>query len=275
MKKVLFVTLLIISLSYTAFADVKTDLLKNIKLNFQKRGLKDVEVNAKVLKKLDSPKGFYFVKINIKDKKRNQQATQYLITDGKLVIPDIIELQNGKSFVKDLTFEYDKVDIPTKDLTLMQGNKNAKHKIIKISDFQCPFCRRAYKYLEPKIKDNKNIALYMLNYPLPIHKKAMIFAQVFEAGMKMSYNFADDLYSGKYDNKQDNEIIDEFAKKTNDPARFKELVKSQEIKDRIERQKKIAEKYGFRATPVLVFDGKKVEGFDPNLIEKGLNSFKN
>ncbi|BAI80653.1 conserved hypothetical protein [Deferribacter desulfuricans SSM1] len=274
MKRFLFVTLLIISLSFTAFADVKTDLLKNIKLNFQKRGLKGVEVNAKVLKKLDSPKGFYFVKINIKDKKRNKQATQYLITDGKLVIPDIIELQNGKSFVKDLTFEYDKVDIPTKDLTLMQGNKNAKHKIIKISDFQCPFCRRAYKYIEPKIKDNKNIALYMLNYPLPIHKKAMIFAQVFEAGMKMGYNFADDLYSGKYDNKQDSEIIDEFAKKTNDPARFKELIKSQEIKDRIERQKKIAEKYGFRATPVLVFDGKKVEGFDPNLIEKGLNSFK-
>ncbi|MGA1863232.1 thioredoxin domain-containing protein [Deferribacter thermophilus] len=275
MKISKFILVIIFAFYSLTFADVKTELIENIKSNFQKRGLKDVKLNVTVLKKLDKPNGYYFLKVNIMDKKNNREATQYIISDGKLLIPDIVELKTGKSLIKELTFNYDTVNIPIKNLTLIQGNKNAKHIIIKISDFECPFCRKAYEFLEPKIKDRKDIAFYMLHYPLPIHKKAVIFAKVFEAGITMGYNFTSELYSGKYDKKSENEIIDEFAKKTNDPAKFKQLVNSKEIIDKIEYHKKLAEKYGFRATPVLIFDGKKVEGFDPKMIEKGLKSFKN
>ncbi|KAA0257313.1 hypothetical protein FHQ18_09710 [Deferribacter autotrophicus] len=276
MKKYLSLILLIMFISAVSFASSIEDTLKeNLMKNFAKRGLSGIEVSVKIIKQLDNPKGFYFVKVNINDKMRNRQVSQFLISDGEILIPDIINISTGTSLIKEMSFMYDTVDIPTKDLTLMQGSKNAKHVIIKISDFQCPFCRKAYNYLEPKIKDRKDIALYMLNFPLPIHKNAMIYSQVFEAGMIMGHNFADELYSGKFDSKSADEIIKYFAQKTGDEKRFEELVKSKEIKDRIERQKKIAERYGFRATPVLIFDGKKVEGFDKALIDKGLKSFKN
>ncbi|MGA1847213.1 DsbA family protein [Deferribacter abyssi] len=276
MKRFLILIVVLVFVSNISFAfNVENVLKENLMKNFAKRGLRDVKISVKVIKQVDNPKGFYFVKVNINDKKRNRQVSQFLISDGKIIIPDIINVKTGTSLIKEMSFKYDTVNIPTKDLTLMYGSKNAKHTIIKISDFQCPFCRKAYKYLEPKIKDRKDIALYMLNFPLPIHKNAMIYSQVFEAGMAMGYNFAGELYSGKFDSKSSDEIIKYFARKTNDAKRFEELVKSKEIINRIERQKKIAEKYGFRATPVLIFDGKKVEGFDKALIDKGLKSFKN
>lgn len=50
----------------------------------------------------------------------------------------------------------------------VKGNKNAKVTIVEFSDFECPFCTRAYSTMEQVLKDYKNdVKLVYKQYPLP------------------------------------------------------------------------------------------------------------
>jgi glutaredoxin len=239
--------------------------------NFKKRKLTDVTAKVSVLQELDSPKGFYFVKVKIDDKKNNRQVTQYVISDGNYLLPDVIDLKKGSSLLKDLTFKYEVYDVDTKNLSLIGGKKDAKNVIVKVSDFQCPFCNKGAKYLKKKLEGRDDYALYMLNLPLAMHNQSMLRAKVLEAGLKMGKNFSEDLYDV---NKSDEELIKYFAEKTGDPEKFKELVNSKEIEDRVKAQMKQAEKLGISSTPVFFINGKKIPGFNPQLIDKAINNFK-
>ncbi|PIP15083.1 hypothetical protein COW98_01765 [Candidatus Roizmanbacteria bacterium CG22_combo_CG10-13_8_21_14_all_35_9] len=48
------------------------------------------------------------------------------------------------------------------------GEKNAKVTIIEFSDFECPYCQRAYSTVEQIMKDYQGkVKLYYMQYPLP------------------------------------------------------------------------------------------------------------
>jgi predicted DsbA family dithiol-disulfide isomerase len=128
--------------------------------------------------------------------------------------------------------------------------------------------------LEEKLKNVKDYAFYMLHVPLSIHDKAVLYAKIFEAGLKLNKNFADELYSGKYDNMQTEEIIAKFAEMSGNPDKFKKLVDDKFIEDKIKSEEAYAQSLGIQSTPVLFFNGRKVEGYNTQLIDKGLNLFK-
>ncbi|MGC9061713.1 DsbA family protein [Calditerrivibrio sp.] len=264
-------------ISINVFAsNIKTTLEKNLIQNFEKRGIKDLNIEVNIIKEVEDLKGYYLVKAVITDKRNNKKIDQFLLTNGNVLIPDLIDLSKGYSILKDMIFSYDITNIDTSKLTLFYGNKNAKNVIVKVSDFECPFCRKDNEYLESKLNsvNKKDIAIYMLNYPLSIHKKAMLYAKIFEAGMALGKNFMDQLYSGKYDNMDDNRIIETFANLSGKKMEFEKLVNSKEISDRINDQMKYAEQLGVNSTPIIFINGRKVEGYNTQLIDKGFTLLK-
>jgi glutaredoxin len=268
-----FLTVLIFASNLFALS-VEEQLKLALTDNFKKRGFKDIDLSIKRIKGIDMLKGFYFFRVDINDKERNRQNTQYIISDGKYIIPDVIDLKNNDSLIKDLAFEYDITDIDVSKLTFVKGDKKSKNVIVDVSDFQCPFCRKAHTYLNEKLAGKKDYALYMMHYPLSIHDKAMIYAKIFEAGLILNKNFAEELYSGEYDSLKDEEIIDKFAKMAGNPDEFKKLVHDKKIEDKILQSSNYASTLGINSTPVIFFNGRKVEGYNTKLLDKGIELLK-
>ncbi|MCB4204233.1 thioredoxin domain-containing protein [Deferribacterales bacterium Es71-Z0220] len=275
MKRFILYLLTVTIFASTVFAASVEDTLKSALLdNFKKRGLNDIELTITNLKPIDSLKGFYFFKVDINDKARNRKAKQYIISDGQYLLPDVINIKEGSSLIKDYAFEYDIEKVDLSRLTFVKGDKNSKNIIVDASDFQCPFCRKAHSYLNEKLQGKKDYALYMLHVPLSIHDKAVLYAKIFEAGIKLNKDFADELYSGKYDKMTDEDIINKFAELSGKTEEFKKLVNDKTIEDRVKANEEYAQSLGISSTPVLFFNGRKVEGFNTQLIDKGINLLK-
>lgn len=275
MKRVFFLAISLLLLTSNLFAlSVEEELKLTLTDNFKKRGFKDIDLTIKKIKDVEILKNFYFFRVDIIDKERNRQSTQYIISNGKYLIPDVIDLKNNDSLIKELAFEYDITDIDVSKLTFVKGNKNSKNIIIDVSDFQCPFCRKAHSYLNEKLAGKKDYALYMMHVPLSIHDKAMLYAKIFEAGLMLNKNFSDELYSGNYDNLKDIEIIDKFAQLSGNPEEFKRLVNDKKIEEKIVQSNNYASTLGINSTPVIFFNGRKVEGYNTKLIDKGVELLK-
>jgi hypothetical protein len=275
MKRVFFLAISLLLLTSNLFAlSVEEELKLTLTDNFKKRGFKDIDLTIKKIKDVEILKNFYFFRVDIIDKERNRQSTQYIISNGKYLIPDVIDLKNNDSLIKELAFEYDITDIDVSKLTFVKGDKNSKNIIIDVSDFQCPFCRKAHSYLNEKLAGKKDYALYMMHVPLSIHDKAMLYAKIFEAGLMLNKNFSDELYSGNYDNLKDAEIIDKFAQLSGNPEEFKRLVSDKKIEEKIVQSNNYASTLGINSTPVIFFNGRKVEGYNTKLIDKGVELLK-
>ena len=132
-----------------------------------------------------------------------------------------------------------------------------------------------------------------------MHPSAEVMAQIFEAGMLMGKNFKNELFGADYLSALENKakemkeqgvklnqelvdnlikefnqsIIDEYAAKTDDPAKFKELVNSDEVKSKITATKNLASSLNIDSTPVFYINGKAVSGFNEGLIEKAIENF--
>jgi len=275
MQKILFTLTIFTCFISTLFATSVEDTLKSSLLdNFNKRGLKNIELKITTLKKIDNLNGYYFFRVDIRDNDKGRTAKQYIISDGKYILPDVIDIKDGNSMIKDYAFEYDIEKIDISKATFVKGDKNSKNIIVDISDFQCPFCRKANAYIENQLKDIKDYAFYMINVPLSIHDKAMLYAKIFEAGISLNKDFSDELYSGKYDNMTDSEIIDKFAALSGNPDKFKNILNNKSIEEKISSQEEYAASLGIQSTPVIFFNGRKVEGFNTQLIDKGIKLLK-
>jgi len=137
-----------------------------------------------------------------------------------------------------------------------------------------PLLQKSQRIFNVKIVCQKDVAVYLMHYPLSIHKKAMLYAKILEAGNKMGKNFSAELYSGKYDSMSDKQLIETFGNMSGKKAEFEKLVDSKEIADRISQQVALADKYGINSTPVIFINGRRVEGYNTQLIDKGLSLMK-
>ncbi|MEC9492661.1 DsbA family protein [Flexistipes sp.] len=270
-----FASIAIANANASELDKLKNTIENNFSENLQKRGMSGIKLDVEILKQLEMLDGFYFVKVNINDEARGKKATDYIITNGTYLLPDVINISEGKSLKSNMAFLYDTYDVPTKGLSLIYGSRDAKNVIVDISDFQCPYCRKAHDYIKEKVKGMDDVAIYVAHMPLKIHDKAVIYAKIFEAGKIMGKNFSDELYSGKYDSMTKDKIIETFAEKSGDKKRFKKLLDSEQVQQKLNRGKEIARKMGVNSTPVLFFNGRKVEGYNTDLMDKGLELFKN
>jgi len=235
-------------------------------------------LDIEVMKKLKEPKGLYFIKMTLTDKKSGRTQEQFVFTDGNYIMPDVLTVDTNTSIKDKLEFEMaKKVDIDVSKLTLMDGNPKAKHVIIEVSDFQCPYCKKAYAYIHNEIaKRNLDVAVYMMHLPLQFHPKAQLYAAIFEAGKELGRNFSGELFrtDKTFDAQTDEQIVSHFATLSGNPIKFKALVKSPSTIGKVTMQSKMAADLGITGTPHLFFDGKPVGGFKQSMFNMGLDSLK-
>lgn len=282
MKKSILAVLLLISVAACGAqketakpeADVSAVMKENLGKFFASKNMNDVTYEVEVIEPVEGVEALKFVKLTFKDAERSQE--QYVFTDGTYIIPDITEVATGAGIKDKLVFKNTPpADIDLSKLTLAYGNKDAKNYIVEVSDFQCPYCRRAHEYLKEKLA-GKDVAIYFMHFPLAFHPKAQLYAKVFEAGAAQNANFYDELYSTApdFDAKSDEEIIDYFAAKTADAAAFKALVNDEATAAKVAEQMQAAQAMGISGTPALYFNGKLIGGFKPPMFDLAIDSFK-
>lgn len=280
MKRItLLLTVLFTLFCFNAFAgDAASDLQASMAKFFKDKNMTNLSVKVEVLKKLDNPKGMFFVKMILKDAKSGRTQEQFVFTDGNYIVPEIIDAASQTNIKDRLIYDNTpKTNLDVSKLTFMEGNKNSKNVIVKVSDFQCPYCRKAYAAVHEILgREKVDAAVYMMHLPLSFHPKAMLYAKIFEAGLQMGKNFGGELYSTNeaFDKKADDQIIEAFAQKSGNPAKFKSLVTSKSIADRIEAQTKIAASLGITGTPQIYFNGKPVAGYNPDMYYTAIKDMK-
>ncbi len=258
-------------------AEIINSLSKNIASSMKIRNGVDVIVKVDILKKIDKPQGYYFIKLSFYDKKNPKELAgeQFIFSDGAYIIPDIMNVKDMGSLAKELSFEFSKRDVNVNGLTPILGKAGAKNVIIEVSDFQCPYCIKANEYLHNKLKNRNDVVVYLMHFPLRnMHPKAEILAKIFEAGMALGKNFGNELYNVSNHGKSDVVLINEFATKSGNPKKFKELVASEQIKNKVLNAEKQAKELGISSTPTLFVNGKMISGFDTVLIDKAISEFK-
>lgn len=138
------------------------------------------------------------------------------------------------------------------------GNKKSKTVLIEYSDFQCPACGAYY----PMVKQLKNelgnsFAFIYRHFPLLQNKNAELAAQSAEAAAKQGkfWEMHDKLFENQsswsdLSLKDAEKSFTDYAESLGlDINKFKEDVKSAEIKTKVENDKKSGERASVNATP--------------------------
>ena len=282
MKKITFLfslffcAMVLVSSSFAATeSEVRSKLSKSIVESMKARGL-DVIVKIDFLKKMDEPAGYYFMKLTFFDKKSPDKVAgeQYLFSDGNFIVEDFLRAKDMSSIAKDLNFEFSARDLDVSGLTPIIGSVGAKNVIVEVTDFQCPYCIKANEYLHNKLKNRNDVVVYMMHFPLRnMHPKAELLAKIFEAGAAMGKNFGNELYKPSVHEKSEIQLINDYALKSGDEKRFKELVASKEIADKVLKAEAKVKEMNIGSTPTIFINGKMISGFDIPLIDKAISEF--
>jgi protein-disulfide isomerase len=154
---------------------------------------------------------------------------------------------------------------PVGSKTPAEGPANAKVTIVEISDFQCPFCSRAYTTLEDLKKQYpKDLRILFVNQPLPFHPNAKPAAIAALAAHKQGKFW--EMYTKLFSNQQQlgDANYQTWAKEVGvDMAKFNADLKDPEIAKQVERDMAIANGLGVRGTPGFFINGVNVSGAQP------------
>jgi thiol:disulfide interchange protein DsbC len=150
------------------------------------------------------------------DKKEAEEIVKRIVPNG--VVRDIklgpvkafwlIEVEAGerrgmllldftKTYLGQLSPVPQKVDfskIPLKDAVVL-GAKSPKKKVVVFTDPDCPYCRKLHEEMKQAIEKRKDIAFYLMMFPLPSHKEAYPKSQAVLC--EKSLTVLDDAFSGK------------------------------------------------------------------------------
>ncbi len=84
--------------------------------------------------------------------------------------------------------------VSLKDAVVL-GAKKAKKKIVVFTDPDCPYCRKLHEELKEVVAKRKDVAFYLMLFPLPMHKDA--YPKVQAVLCERSLDLADAAFAGK------------------------------------------------------------------------------
>lgn len=166
----------------------------------------------------------------------------------------------------------------------IKGNKEAKVVVIEYLDFECEACGAYYPLVKRLSEEyGDRVAFVSRYFPLPGHKNSMTAARAVEAAGKQDKYW--EMYDALFQDQKswsekpraDAQLFEGYAEKLGlDMGRFRQDVDSKEIKERIERDRKVAEKLKAEGTPTFFLGSEKIanpRGYDDfkSLLEKELN----
>ncbi|GHU88585.1 hypothetical protein AGMMS49941_12820 [Deferribacterales bacterium] len=232
----------------------------------------DADVQVKRLKKVTNS-DFYLFQVTISVPQMNVTQDQFVLFNGNYITDDLMDVRTRSATTEQLLAEY----LDTSKLSILAGTNGAKNVVVKITDFECPFCRKANEYIEKKLqaRGSDDVVVYISHMPLNIHKKAELFARIFEAGLLVGKNFAHELFSDdKLLDMTDAQVISYFSKQADDSAKFRELLYSPGVDVKLEAGRSNARMLNIRSTPVLYINGVRIDGFDEVAIDEAFKRMK-
>jgi protein-disulfide isomerase len=148
----------------------------------------------------------------------------------------------------------------------LQGNKDAKVKIVEYSDFQCPFCERAYPILKQVIKDyGDKISFEYKHFPLSsIHPFAQKAAEASECAAEQGKFWQ--FHDKDYENQQNLSLpaLKEWAGEIGlNTATFNSCLDSGKYAGKVQVDLQAGQKLGVNGTPTTFINGQSVVGAQP------------
>ncbi|HEY6005312.1 MAG TPA: thioredoxin domain-containing protein [Anaeromyxobacter sp.] len=149
----------------------------------------------------------------------------------------------------------------------VRGPADALVTIVESSDFECPFCKRAYptlKQLEEAYPGKLRFAFK--HNPLPFHPRAMPSAIAAEearaeGGDAKFWAMHDALFAASV---LEPATIEKAASDAGvDAGKVRDAMASGKYKDRIERDQRLAQSLGATGTPTFFINGRKLVGAQP------------
>jgi len=132
--------------------------------------------------------GLWQIEVDAGDGKRGalllDYAKKHLIVLSQLISVDAIGKPRKTDFSK----------LPFKDAVVL-GARSAKKKVVVFTDPDCPYCRKLHEEMKQVVEKRKDIAFYLILYPLPMHKESYKKAQAILC--EKSTSLLDDAFSGK------------------------------------------------------------------------------
>ena len=155
----------------------------------------------------------------------------------------------------------------TLDDSPAKGPADALVTIVEVSDFECPFCKRAAPTLKAVEEQYRGkVRLVFKHNPLPFHPRATPAAIAAEearaeGGDARFWAMHDALFASP---SLDEPAILAAAKAAGvDAAKVKDAIASARYKDRLERDQRLAQSLGATGTPTFFVNGRKLTGAQP------------
>ena len=255
---------------------------KQLVLDYAGKQLDNAKVKSKNLKVDETQsmgQDWEAIKISfdVEENGKFKHAEEVVISNGDYIVSDAINLRTMDTIRNEYASKnglFPNVSSEDyKNSILITGNKNAKHKILVFTDPFCPFCKEELKKLLPKLKDKKEVALYIQQIPLNIHPASHLVIQHILASKDKAGNMIK-VYEAKESNaivsSTDFETINKwFENITGEKIQKDSLLKTDKtIKDVVAT----AQALNVSGTPTVFIDGKRAT--KRNAVKNFLNTIK-
>lgn len=160
-----------------------------------------------------------------------------------------------------------------KNIVVRQGshqtNPGGKVTVVEFGDYQCPACAAAYpaiKAIEEKYRDNKDFNFVFRNFPLPMHRNALVSAEAAEAAAEQGkyWEMNNALYEHQKDWGESPDAMKYFVQYAKDIGlnvdAFQKAVTDEKFADVINKDKNDGDTLGVNATPTFYINGEKFVG---------------
>jgi protein-disulfide isomerase len=163
-----------------------------------------------------------------------------------------VEILYKERLAPDTVIDIDVTGSPSK------GSPEAPITIVEWADFECPACRAATPILNEVVKANKDVRLVFKNYPLDMHENAEAAARAALAADKQGKFW--EMHQALFTSQMPltSTTIERFAADLKlDLEQFKKDQRSEDVADRVSRDRKQGEDVKLQATPTVFINGRR------------------
>jgi protein-disulfide isomerase len=147
----------------------------------------------------------------------------------------------------------------------VKGAQDAWVTIVKVSEFQCPFCSRVLPTLtQIQEKYGNDVRFVFKHNPLSFHPRAMPAAMSAECAREQGKFWQ--VYEKQFENQRalEDADLEKYAKEAGlDMGRWKQCYSSQKYKSRVEQEQQQMVALGARGTPAFFINGRFLSGAQP------------
>lgn len=189
---------------------------------------------------------------------REQNFEIYVSNDGRYVLVGKLFDLNASPYEKRDMSGVNLVDVNSK------GPKDAPVTIIEYSDFQCPYCGRAYQTIEKEVlkKYGKKVRFIFKHYPLDFHPWAMSAAIATECAALQKkesfWKFYENFFEKQSEINPQNiksKVMEWASQEGLDKTKFEKCFDAQETKAKVEKDRQEGMSLGVSGTPGFFVNG--------------------